>query len=213
MFCTNIFIIRNQTYLTPVPRFETRRWAVFLHPPIAWSLSGTKNCRIWAYNPSALLAVSQSLLRPFYTCTNTRLFLTATNCHHVKVPRFKSTFDLYNPNGSQAYPTATTPIIPRDVADTEGRTYVATMHFDRLGLKAGWRRAMWKKYRVLYVGSLLTMHEKVWQYGLRGLWRWWLFGKLGHFNRLYAGQSLQQTIFPSNNRIGIVFRFHNSFEL
>jgi hypothetical protein len=92
---------------------------------------------------------------PRNTCTNTRLLLKAANCHPVKVPRFKSTFDLYNPNGSQAYPTATTPIIPRDVADTEGRTYVATMHFDRLGLKAGWRRAMWKKYRVLYVGSFV----------------------------------------------------------
>lgn len=100
----------------------------------------------------------------------TNLDLTLVNhCHPVQVPRFKSTFDLYNPNGSQAYPTATTPIIARDVADTEGRTYVATLRFDSLGTKAKWRRAVSKKHRVLYVGCLPSMEQKAWIFGYQNL--------------------------------------------
>ena len=82
--------------------------------------------------------------------------------HRLKAPRFKSTFDLYNPNGSQAFPLARTPIIPQDVADTEGRTFEATLHFNRLGIKSKLLRAVSKQHRVLYVGSLSNIEEKVW---------------------------------------------------
>jgi hypothetical protein len=81
--------------------------------------------------------------------------------HRLKVPRFKSTFDLYNPNGSQAFPLARTPIIPQDVADTEGRTFEAALHFNRLGIKSKFLRAVSKQHRVLYVGSLSSIEEKV----------------------------------------------------
>lgn len=77
-----------------------------------------------------------------------------------KVPRFNSNFELYTPNGSLAYPLATAPIIPLDVADTEGRTFVAPLHFDRLGVKANFLRAVSKQYRRLYVGSIPNMKGK-----------------------------------------------------
>lgn len=87
--------------------------------------------------------------------------LAVAKCHVVKVPRFKSSFELYTPSGSLAYPTATAPIIPQDVADTEGRTFVAKLHFDKLGPKANLLRAVSKQYRKLYVGSLPGMQEKL----------------------------------------------------
>jgi hypothetical protein len=88
------------------------------------------------------------------------LVSVVAQCHRLKVPRFKSTFDLYNPNGSQAFPLAVTPIIPQDVADTEGRTFEAALHFNRLGLKWKFLRAVSKRHRVLYVGSLSSTKEK-----------------------------------------------------
>jgi hypothetical protein len=80
--------------------------------------------------------------------------------HVLKVPRFKSNLELYIPSGSLAYPQATYPIIARDVADTEGRTFVATLHFDRLGAKANFLRLVSKEHRKLYVGSIPNVQEK-----------------------------------------------------
>jgi len=83
-----------------------------------------------------------------------------SKCYILAVPRFKANCELYSPSGSLAFPSATAPIIPQDVADTEGRTFVATLHFDRLGMKAKFLRAVSKEYRKLYVGSMPSMPEK-----------------------------------------------------
>jgi len=163
-----VFVINSILSLILVS--DDLTWSADVSPPrpLALYLSGTKSCKTSASRTWVQMTVSH----PFFNHLSLKhsanfIVLPVEHCQPIIVPRFKSTFDLYNPNGSQAYPTAITPIIPRDVADTEGRTYVATLRFDSLGWKAKWRRAVWKEYRLLYVGCLPSMHEKPWYFGWR----------------------------------------------
>jgi len=80
----------------------------------------------------------------------------------VVIPRF-GLFDLYASNeNNETYPRLHT-VIARANQDTKGRSFVARLNYGRLGPGANMRRAIFRKERILYIGSVTS-----WRYTLLG---------------------------------------------
>lgn len=117
------------------------------------------------------LAYLKSQSRPSHiTAGDSQLTMqTVAGCdfEEVQIPKYQRTFDVYaptddeksGPSKSDSWPSSTSTkknhsIVTRRTQDTSGKSLVTRLRYDKLGPVANFQRAVSKKYRILYIGTL-----------------------------------------------------------
>jgi len=94
-------------------------------------------------------------------------YLKRCDFEEVQIPKYQRTFDVYaptddeksGPSESDSWPSSTSTkknhsIVTRRTQDTSGKSLVTRLRYDKLGPVANFQRAVSKKYRILYIGTL-----------------------------------------------------------
>lgn len=109
----------------------------------------------------------RSMLAPEWQVYQTANGMVGSDFEEIEIPKYQRTFDVYAPtddakqysNEKDSWPSSTSTktthsIVTRKTQDTRGKSLVARLKYAKLGPVANFQRAVSKKHRVLYIGTI-----------------------------------------------------------